>query len=282
MFFTSDDCLSRLLREDLPHGDLTTRSLGIGDRPGRIVMRARGDMTVCASEEAARIFAMLGIAARIQCSSGTAVAAGREILAAEGPAGALLAGWKVAQTLMEWASGISTGAARLVAAAQAANPEVLVACTRKPVPGTRALSLKAVVAGGATIHRTGLSDTVLLFPEHRIFAEGGAAAALEDQIARLRRACPEHRVVVEVASRDAAVRAAAAGADVVQLEKFTPAAVTGVVAAIGPDWRGTLAVAGGITPANAAEYAASGARVLVTSAPYYAPPADVAVTIEAA
>ena len=43
-----------------------------------------------------------------------------------------------------------------------------------------------------------------------------------------------------------------------------------------------LAPAGGVTLANALAYARAGADLLVSSAPYFAPPADVKVRIEAA
>lgn len=276
MFVTDDQTLLTLLREDVPHGDLTTRSLGIAALPGRLTMRARGQMTVCGSEEAVRIFHLLGAEAQLIRPSGTAAEPGETLLEAQGSADALLAGWKVAQTLMEWASGVASSAQAIVAAAASARPGVTVACTRKAVPGTRALSLKAVTAGGAAIHRTGLSDSVLLFAEHRAF---GGASALAAQIARLRETCPERRIVVEVASLAEAVQAAKAGAEVVQLEKFSPAEVAATVAALGADWPGRIAAAGGIGPANAAQYAGAGAHVLVTSTPYTAAPRDVAVTI---
>jgi molybdenum transport protein len=42
-----------------------------------------------------------------------------------------------------------------------------------------------------------------------------------------------------------------------------------------------IAAAGGVNPANAADYARAGAHILVTSAPYFAPPADIKVIISA-
>ncbi|MBZ4023287.1 ModD protein [Rhodobacter sp. TJ_12] len=276
MFMIDDTALMALIREDVPAGDLTTRSLGIGAEAGEITMRARGEMTVACSEEAVRIFQLLGAEAWIACPSGKRVDEGEMLLFGRGQAEALHAGWKVAQTLMEWASGVASCASDILTAAQALNPAISVACTRKSVPGTRALSLKAITAAGATIHRAGLSDTVLLFAEHRVF---GGENALATQIARLRQTCPERRVVVEVANRDDALAAAQAGADVLQLEKFPPAEVAATVAALGPDWPGKVAAAGGINTKNAADYAATGAHVLVTSAPYTAPPRDVKVHI---
>lgn len=276
MFLTDDQTLLGLLREDVPHGDLTTRCLGIAAKPASLTMEARGAMTVCCSEEAARIFQLVGAESWVQRASGRPVASGEVLVRAEGPAEALHAGWKVAQVLMEWASGLASGAAEIVVAARAVNPAVMVACTRKSVPGTRTLSLKAVSAGGAVIHRTGLSDTVLLFAEHRAF---GGPRAMAEQIARLRQTCPERHIVVEVSSLDEAQAAAEAGADVLQLEKFTPAEVAATAAALGPGWPGKIAAAGGIGPSNAASYAAAGAQVLVTSMPYNAQPRDVAVRL---
>lgn len=77
---------------------------------------------------------------------------------------------------------------------------------------------------------------------------------------------------------DEALQAAEGGADVVQLEKFPPPDVARVVQALaGSAIR--VAAAGGIHAGNAAAYAESGADVLVTSAPYHARPADVAVRL---
>lgn len=276
----SDAELDRLLAEDVPYGDLTTLSLGIGARPGRMVFRARSAMVAAAVEDAARLIARSGAAVADVLPSGSAAAAGEVLLRAEGPAAALLASWKVAQTLVEMASGIASGARALVDAARAVNPAAVVACTRKNFPGTRAVAVAAIQAGGAVPHRVGLSETILVFPEHRAFLGDDG---LQGALARLRAACPEKKLVVEVNTAAEAEHAARCGADVVQLEKFTPDAVAGVVALLAetaPAVR--VAAAGGVTAANAAAYAAAGAHILVSTAPYLAPPKDVAVGITAA
>lgn len=46
--------------------------------------------------------------------------------------------------------------------------------------------------------------------------------------------------------------------------------------------RSRVAAAGGINSAIAGSFARAGANILVTSAPYFAPPRDVAVTLTAA
>jgi molybdenum transport protein len=272
--------IDRLIDEDVGFGDLTTRTLGIAGQPGRITFAARDPMVACATEEAARILARLGAAPSFLVASGTAAAPGTLLLEATGDAAALHAGWKVAQTLIEWSAGIASAVQEIIAAARTVVPAITVACTRKSVPLTRALSIKAVLSGGGAMHRTGLGDTILVFPEHRAFLAG---EDLSVTIARLRAAAPERAVVVEVADADDALRAARGGADVVQLEKFAPDAVAAFRTRLADTGAShvRIAAAGGINAGNAAAYAKAGADILVTSAPYTARPRDVQVRIVA-
>lgn len=272
--------IDRLIAEDVGFGDLTTRTLGIAGQPGRITFAARDPMIACATEEAARILARLGAVARLCMSSGAAAAPGTLLLEATGNAGALHAGWKVAQTLLEWSAGIASAVRDIRDAARAVVPSITVACTRKSVPLTRSLSIKAVLAGGGAMHRTGLGDTILVFPEHRAFLSD---EDLSVTLTRLRAAAPERAIVVEVADPEDALRAARAGADVVQLEKFSPDAVAALCARLadGKPRHARIAAAGGVNASNAAAYAKAGADILVTSAPYSARPRDVQVRITA-
>ena len=268
----SDAELARLLADDVPHGDLTTTALGIGPMPGRLSCRARQPMTLCGVEEGGRVRAVAGCTARPLAARGYTLAADAPILEAQGSAAALHRGWKSAQVLMEWSSGLARAAAELVAAA---TPLPL-ACTRKTPPGNKALAVKAMRCGGAVMHRLGLSESLLLFAEHRRFLVEPPAAT----VARLHGALPEHKLTVEVLSAEEALDWARAGAEILQLEKFSPAAVAACRDLLAShDLHPILAAAGGIHPGNAAAYAASGARLLVSSWPYSAPPRDVAVNL---
>lgn len=269
----SDESLHRLLAEDCPFGDLTTESLGIAGCGGEVRFCARDPMTVCGSEEAARLFVLCGASAEVLAPSGSQAAPGTPLLFARGDAGALHRAWKTAQTLMEWCGGIASAAAAIVAAATRGHPDAMVAGTRKNVPGNRALAAKAFRAGGAVMHRLGLSETLLVFGEHRLFLDDETPA---QTLHRLRRLCPEKRVVVEVSDHDEAL--AWAGADVLQLERFTPEQVAAVAAALaGLGSAAVIAAAGGINAHSAEAYARAGARVLVTTAPHLAAPRDVQV-----
>ncbi|MCB1886167.1 MAG: ModD protein [Rhodocyclaceae bacterium] len=274
----SDEALEALLQADAPLGDLTTHGLAIGRARGRMRLTARDAMTVCGVEEARRMGALRGLTVSGPAlESGQALAPGDAIVDFDGDAAALHLVWKAAQTFIESLSGIATATAALV---QAAAPDARVACTRKHFPGTKAAALKAVLCAGASAHRHGLSESLLVFPEHRVFLPDADPAGV---VARLAAANPEKRLVVEVTSPEMALEWAEAGADVLQLEKLGPGGVAEVVAGTRHLARPpVIAAAGGITAANAAAYVAAGAQVLVTSAPYQAPPRDVQVRFSGA
>lgn len=267
----TDEELAGLLADDVPCGDLTTAASGTGEQLARLEFCARQVMVVCGIEEAARLFILSGAQVDMHSRSGQRADKGDLLLQAQGTVQALHRVWKTAQVLVEWASGISTLSAAIVSAAS----PVTVACTRKRAPFTRALSIKAVRAGGATVHRLGLSESLLLFAEHRLYLDEAPAVT----VARFRRAEPEIKLVVEVASVAEAMVWAEAGAEVLQLEKFTPESVAlcrGMLDCAG--LKTILAAAGGIRADNAADYVRAGADFLVTSAPYAALPCDVQVT----
>ena len=204
---------------------------------------------------------------------------GDVILEARGEAGALHLGWKVGLNLVEWCSGVATATHRLVQTARSERPDIVIAATRKVFPGTKRLALAAVLAGGGVPHRLGLSDSVLVFPQH--VAMLGGLDALVAQLDALRTGTPERKVAVETHTVEDALRVAAAGVDILQIDKLAPEELVVLVPrllGVAPALQ--IAAAGGINQTNVAEYARTGVAILVTSAMYAARPADVGVVIE--
>ena len=198
-------------------------------------------------------------------------------LRAEGRADRIHAVYKVAQNVMEYASGIATRTRAMVEAAQAANPDCRVVTTRKHFPGTKRLSLLAVEAGGGLVHRTGLSESILIFDQHRVFSPDFA-----ERLKTLRRLDPERKVAVEVADVEEGVRAADLGADILQCDKMSPEDVGSLVARAKASHSGLIvSAAGGVNAGNAADYARTGADFLVTSWPYFGRPHDVKMRMSA-
>ena len=277
VFERLDDLAEPLLLEDAARGDLTTEALGLHGQRGHVVFFARGPMTVAGTELAAAMFRRRGVPVVLHRRSGESVKAGAQLLSGDGDAADLHLVFKAAQTMVEILSGMATAARALVDAVEAVNPNVRVACTRKAFPGGRRISHVAVTAGGAILHRAGLSETILIFAEHRAFLRGKPLAAVME---KLRRDAPEKKIAIEVDNLEEAGEAIDAGFDILQLERFSIAAVGEVAAlararAVPP----LIAAAGGVTVANAADYVRAGAGMIVTSAPFGAPPADVTVSI---
>lgn len=277
-FHVPDSEIDAFLLEDVPYGDLTTAVLGIAAEPGRITYRTRHETILSSTEEAARLLARTGCSVTSMLPSGAHAPAGTIILDASGSAAALHAGWKAALNILEYACGIATRTRRMVDAARAVSPAVEVVATRKTFPGTKRLAIKAVVAGGGSPHRLGLSETILIFDHHLTFV-GGLEAGLA-RIDEYRRVAPEKTIAVEVTTVTDGLLAARAGVDIIQVDKMEPAQLTDLVATIRSAGLSTrISAAGGVNLANAAAYAATGVDLLVTSWLYWGKPADIAVSI---
>ena len=266
----SDEALLQYFRDDVPYGDLTTELLLNPDQPLTIQFSARQSMTLCCVEEAARLFQLKNSATEMRSFSGAKLSTGDIFLTAKGAAADLFAVWKVAQTMIEWASGVATSTSSLVDVAQG----VPVVCTRKQNPGTKALSVKAVKAGGGGIHRLGLSESILVFAEHRQFNDLEPKTLLQ----HLKRRAPEQLAVVEVHSVQDAIEWIKAGVAVLQMDKFTIEQVQQLSAyCFDINSQTLLAAAGGLNQHNVEAYVKAGARLIVTSSPYHAQPQDVQV-----
>ena len=276
-----------LILEDCPAGDLTTDALGIGDEHGHMTFAPRADVTVAGVELASLVLARCGCRPRALKRDGAAVAAGDAVLEADGAAFALHRGWKVAQNVLEYMTGIATRAAAICAEASLGHEGCPVAVTRKHFPGAKPMSLAAATAGGCVVHRAGLSETILVFDRHRAFLprQDGESpvAALAARLPALRRKAPERPVTAEVETLDDAVTLARAGIDAIQLDRYPIEILAEAVAAIrraNPATR--VLAAGGISAANARLAAASGVDALVTSWPYFGRPQDMRVTMRRA
>ena len=278
-FLVSDADLDRWLDEDAPYGDLTTHLLGIGDRPARITFRTRTETVIGGVQEAARVLERVGCVVERRVAAGARLSPGDVILQARGEAGLLHLGWKVGLNLIEWCSGVATATNRLVQAARSEQPGVVVAATRKVFPGTKRLALGAVLAGGGVPHRLGLSDSVLVFPQH--IAMLGGLDVLLARLDALRAGLPGRKLAVEVHTAEDALRVAAVGVDILQIDKLTPEELVPLVSRlreVAPTM--LVAAAGGINQTNVVAYANTEVAILVTSAMYAARPADVGVVIE--
>ena len=271
MFFVPDSFIDNLVGEDLHILDVTTEAMGIGDLKGSVECFPKRECVVAGIEEAVRAFERFG--SRVECTakSGDRLEAGTVFMRAFGTAGRLHAVYKTAQNIMEYSSGIATRCAELLRNARSVSPTVELFVTRKHFPGAKLLSLKAALAGGAAAHRLGLSDSILVFDQHRIFTDN-FPTLLKKMAARF----PEKKIAVEAGSVEEALAFAEAGADIVQCERFSYSDLTVLAAKLRAEKPGVrILAAGGINAENSREYAATGVDALVTSWVYFGKPEDI-------
>lgn len=277
--FFSTSTLDDWLQEDIGFFDLTSTLLEIGSRPAHIAWVARHSTIAACTEEVARMVLSRGGEPESCLSSGQTAGPEMPLVTARGPARALLDCWKVGQNLLEYACGVAARTRTLVQIADQIGPGVGILTTRKHPPGLRRTAQKAALAGGAFPHRLGLSETILVFPQHRALLPRGWAE-IREGLARHRRHLVEKKIVIEAADFDEACEAAGCGADVIQFDKAAPDLLAGWCPRLRTRWPGLrLLAAGGIHAGNVAAYAATGVDALVTSSPFSGPPADIGVRI---
>lgn len=171
-----------------------------------------------------------------------------------GASRSILAAERTALNFLGHMSGIASAAADLVRAVQGTKAAIV--CTRKTMPGLRALQKYAVRAGGGMNHRFALYDAVLIKDNH-IAVAGGVREAIMRA-----RANAGHmvKVEVEVDTLDQLREALEVGVDAVLLDNMTPAQLREAVALI--DGRAIAEASGGITPQTVVAVAASGVDLI--------------------
>lgn len=239
------EVVARALAEDVGAGDLTTLAAVPADARAEAAIVFREAGVVCGLPVARAVFAAVdpALALRVALPEGARAEAGAVAAMVAGPARGILTGERVALNLLQRMSGVATMAARYVEAVAGTGARIL--DTRKTTPGLRALEKYAVRVGGATNHRFGLYDGVMLKDNHlAILAARGVGLA--EAVRRARAAVgPMVRVEVEVESVGQAAEAAEAGADMILLDNMPPEQLRAAVAAVAG--RALTEASGGIT-----------------------------------
>jgi nicotinate-nucleotide pyrophosphorylase (carboxylating) len=236
------ELVRRALEEDVGSGDVTTQATVDRDRRARALITQKQPGVIYGLEAAETAFALLDPDVRAErlVREGVWREEGGPVLRLEGRARALLTAERTALNFLAHLSGVATIAARAARAVEGTGARVL--DTRKTLPGLRRLEKQAVAAGGASNHRAGLYDAVLI-KENHIAAAGGIAAAVE----RARAAHPELAGELQVEVRNPAEieQALAAGAPRLLLDNMDDSALRAAVAQVGG--RAQLEASGGVT-----------------------------------
>jgi nicotinate-nucleotide pyrophosphorylase (carboxylating) len=262
------ELVGRALAEDVGSGDVTTNATVAVDASARALITQKAPGTIFGLDAAEACFSLLDHDVRFErlVREGSWREQGGPVLSIEGLASALLTGERTALNFLGRLSGIATLAARFVREVEGTGTVVL--DTRKTTPGLRALEKAAVVAGGASNHRVGLFDAVLI-KENHIAAAGGIAQA----VARVREVAPELAATLEVEVRrvEEIDQALAAGAPRLLLDNMSVDELRVGVARVGG--RAKLEASGTVTLENIRERALTGVDFISVGALTHSAPA---------
>lgn len=213
------------LREDVGSGDVTASLIDAGQRAKGGVI-SREDAVLCGRAWVIETFRQLDPAVQLtwHADDGARIAPNAKIFEIAGPARPILTGERTALNFLQLLSATATEARRYVDAVAGTGCTIL--DTRKTIPGLRTAQKYAVACGGASNHRVGLFDLVLIKENH--IANAGSIGAA---ISAARRVAPAGmKVEIEVESLDELDQALAAGADIVMLDDFSHADMRTAVA----------------------------------------------------
>jgi nicotinate-nucleotide pyrophosphorylase (carboxylating) len=268
--------VGRALAEDVGTGDVTTGATVAPDARARALITQKAPGTIFGLDAVEACLALLDPDVRFErlAQEGGWRERGGPVLSIEGLARALLTGERTALNFLGRLSGIATLTARFVREVEGTGTVVL--DTRKTTPGLRALEKAAVAAGGASNHRVGLFDAILI-KENHIAAAGGIAQA----VARVREAAPDLATTLEVEVRgpEEIEAALAAGAPRLLLDNMSVDELR--LAVVQVDGRAKLEASGNVTLESIRERAQTGVDFISVGALTHSAPAlDLSLILE--
>ena len=209
------DDVNRFLAEDVGSGDLTAQVIP-ADKLAKATLITREAMLICGQAWFDAVFSTIDADIHVdwQCQEGGQVFAGEVLCYLSGSARGLLTGERAALNMLQTLSATASLANQYAKAVVGTGTVVL--DTRKTIPGLRLAQKYAVSCGGASNHRVGLYDGILI-KENHIMAAGSIAKAVES--ARL--VSTRVDVEVEVENLDEVQQALDANADILLLDNFS-------------------------------------------------------------
>lgn len=205
---------------------------------------------------------------------GASLEAGATIARVSGSSRSILAGERTALNFLGPLCGIATVTNAMVEAVKGTRAQIV--CTRKTIPGLRALQKYAVRAGGGMNHRFALYDAVLIKDNHI-----AVAGSVREAILRAK-ANAGHmvKIEVEVDTLGQLEEALETGVDAVLLDNMSPEQLREAVSII--DGRAISEASGGITPQTVTAVAESGVDLIsVGWITHSAPNLDIGLDYEA-
>ncbi len=271
---TISEVVACALAEDVGQGDVTTAATVPEQARARALITQKAAGVVFGVDVAEETFRALDpdIAVERLVDEGKWRDGGGPVLALEGSARAILTAERTALNFLQRLSGVATMAARCVQAVSGTGAVIL--DTRKTTPGLRALEKAAVAAGGATNHRFGLFDAILIKENHAAMA-GGVGEAVRQARAH----APGLPLEVECRTMAEVDEALAAGAPRILLDNMPAAMMREAVRRVAG--RAELEASGGVTLDTLRDIGSTGVNFISVGALTHSAPAlDLSLLLE--
>lgn len=267
------------LYEDLGVLDITTFGLDISNENGKIEFFPKDDIVLSGTQVVEKILKQTNLEYQFLYHDGAKLSKNSVFLKCSGKASDLHKIWKITQNIFEYSSGIATYTNQMVQIARKNNPKIIIATTRKNVPGSKEIMIQGVLNGGGVAHRLGLYDSILIFKEHLQFIPN--QVVLEEKFAKLKTKFIEKKIAVEVHDYSQARYFASLGADILQCEKMDFETLQNCIDLKIQYPNLLISATGGININNIEHYSKYDVDFVVTSSPYHAKPSDIKVKFEA-
>lgn len=276
--FELESLVKAALKEDAPHGDVTTRTLLDPALHAHANVVAKQDLILAGAAVLHAVYRVLDPAVAVQahCEDGAALETGQTVATLQGPALAILGGERVALNFLQRLSGIATLTARF--RAEIRHYPTMLVDTRKTTPGLRRMEKWAVALGGGTNHRMSLSDGVLIKDNHLVLLKAHGTT-LREACRKARERLSRHfRICVEVETLEHVTQALDGGADALLLDNMPPSLVKEAVDLV--KGQAHTEVSGGVTLENVREYAATGVdSIAIGALTHSAPAVDISMDV---
>ncbi|MFO0596095.1 MAG: carboxylating nicotinate-nucleotide diphosphorylase [Myxococcaceae bacterium] len=241
-----DRLIQLALDEDLGSaGDVTTAALVPAGAKGHAELWAKERMVLSGLDAFERTFELVDpqVSVKLKAKNGQSTSERQLVATLEGPLQSLLIGERTALNIVQRCAGMATAAAKAVELIDGVKGSKLkILDTRKTPPGMRGLAKRAVRDGGATNHRYGLFDGVLIKDNHIAAVGGSIKKALQLAKANAPRLV---KIEIEVTTLEQLREAIAHGAHIVLLDNMDDAKLKAAVEIA--QGRVEFEVSGGIT-----------------------------------
>ncbi|MCR5115644.1 MAG: carboxylating nicotinate-nucleotide diphosphorylase [Bacteroidales bacterium] len=251
-----EEIIRQSILEDVGDGDHSSLACIPADRRGQMKLLVKQDGILAGVEVAKQVIRIVDPAIEMEqlMHDGDEIRQGDIVFILRGPARSMLTAERTVLNFMQRMSGIATSARHYADLVKGTRTTIL--DTRKTTPNMRYFEKYAVKVGGASNHRFGLFDMIMLKDNHIDFA-GGIEQAIEKTHDYLKAKGLNLKIEVETRSLDDVRRVLAhGGVDRIMLDNFTVDQCREAVQLI--DGRCETEASGGITDETLRPYAETG------------------------